>query len=136
MFEAIESLTGAQIEELCAMYQLEWWSQGRQKPDVLRMLNHSDIIVAFCEPESQKLIAFARILTDYVYRALILDVIVENSYRRRGMGRILMDAIVNHPRLESVEKLILFCLPEMVPFYRKWGFTDNVGNIRLMFAHL
>lgn len=37
--------------------------------------------------------AFARILTDYVYKALILDVIVEPAYRGRGLGRLLMESI-------------------------------------------
>jgi GNAT superfamily N-acetyltransferase len=130
-FEAIECLNDDQIEDLYRLYQTEWWSKGRKKADIERMLKHSDLIVAFCEPDSKRLIAFSRILTDYVYRATIFDVIVEASYRGDGLGRILIDTIVNHPDLESVEGLYLYCLPEMIPFYKKWGFTDDVGQ-RLM----
>jgi GNAT superfamily N-acetyltransferase len=130
-FEAIECLNDDQIEDLYRLYQTEWWSKGRKKADIERMLKHSDLIVAFCEPDSKRLIAFSRILTDYVYRATIFDVIVEASYRGDGLGRILIDTIVNHPDLKSVEGLYLYCLPEMIPFYKKWGFTDDVGQ-RLM----
>jgi predicted GNAT family N-acyltransferase len=131
-FEAIERLNIDQIEDLYRLYQAHWWSKGRKKADIERMLKHSDLIVAFCEPNSKRLIAFSRILTDYVYRASIFDVIVEASYRGNGLGRILMDTIVNHQDLKSVERLDLVCLPEMIPFYQKWGFTDDVGNLRLM----
>lgn len=131
-FEAIEHLTENQIEDLYRLYQSEWWTRERQKSDIQQMLKHSDVIVAFCDPQSKRMVAFARILTDYVYRALVLDVIVEESHRGKGLGRILMNTIINHPALKSVERLDLFCLPEIVPFYKKWGFTEEIGNIRFM----
>jgi len=132
MFEAIEYLTDEQIEDLYRLYQNQWWTRKRQRADIERMLQYSNLIVAFCDPQSKRLLAFSRILTDRVYRALIFDVIVDASHRGKGLGRILMDAIVNHPVLQSVENLGLICLPEMIPFYQKWGFTDDVGQLRLM----
>lgn len=132
MFEAIEYLTDEQIEDLYRLYQNQWWTRKRQRADIERMLQYSNLIVAFCDPQSKRLLAFSRILTDRVYRALIFDVIVDASHRGKGLGRILMDAIVNHPVLQSVGSLGLICLPEMIPFYQKWGFTDDVGQLRLM----
>lgn len=60
IFEAIEHLTDEQIEDLYRLYQVEWWTRERQKVDIERMLKHSDLIVAFCEPRSKKLLAFSR----------------------------------------------------------------------------
>ncbi len=131
-FEAIENLSEAQIEDLYQIYQSQWWSKERQKSDIDRMLEHSDVIVAFCDPNSKRLVAFARILTDYVYRALIFDVMVETSYQGRGLGRMLMEAIVDRPELKSVEALILCCLPEMQEFYEKWGFMEKEKNLLLL----
>jgi hypothetical protein len=45
---------------------------------------------------------------------------------------MLMDAVVNHPALRSVTHLELYCLPEMTPFYERWGFTTDLGELRLM----
>jgi hypothetical protein len=59
-YEAIAYLTEVQIEDLCHLYQSEWWSKGRHKTDVQKMLQHSNIIVAFCHPETRKLLAFAK----------------------------------------------------------------------------
>ena len=57
------------------------------------MLRQSDLLIGLCDSERRHLMAFARILTDYVYKALILDVIVEPAYRGRGLGRLLMESI-------------------------------------------
>jgi GNAT superfamily N-acetyltransferase len=96
------------------------------------MLEQTDIVVAFCERESCRLVAFARVLTDGVYKALILDVIVADSHRNHGLGRALMDALLEHTTLKTVRHLELYCLPELIPFYRRWGFTDELGELRFL----
>ena len=50
-FEQQDHLTETQIEDLHRMYQSEWWTKGRKLPDVRRMLENSDVIIAFCEAE-------------------------------------------------------------------------------------
>jgi hypothetical protein len=48
------------------------------------------------------------------------------------MGRLLMDAVMAHPRLAAVESVELVCRPEHVGFYSRWGFSDDVGASRLL----
>jgi len=43
-----------------------------------------------------------------------------------------MDSIINHNRLRNVEHFDLNCLPEMYPFYEKWGFTAELGGLGFM----
>jgi predicted GNAT family N-acyltransferase len=131
-FEMISHLTGTQIEELHTLYQSEWWTKGRQLDDVCRMLEHSDIIIAFCEADTKRLVAFTRVLTDGVYKALVFDVIVAAPYRGAGLGGQLLDAVVNHPDLKSVRHIELYCHPDLVTFYEKWGFTAELGALRFM----
>ena len=66
--------------------------------------------------ESDELVAF---LTDYVYKALVLNVIVAEAYRGSGLGARLMDAVMGHPRLRDVRHFELYCLPELTPFYER-----------------
>lgn len=130
--ELQHALTDEQVEQLWRMYQAEWWTKGRRRGAVEEMLRHCDVIVAFSDSETGKLAAFARVLTDYVYKALILDVIVEASYRNTGLGRALIDAILQHPSLQSVEHFELYCRPGLVPFYRQWGFREQAGELRFL----
>ncbi len=128
----INSLNETQIADLVRLYQNEWWTKGRTAAEVQIMLVHSDPVIAFAERGTGRLVAFARALTDRVYKALILDVIVDPAWRGSGLGRRLMEAVVNHPQLREVRHLELYCKPELLPLYRKWGFTEELGDLCFM----
>lgn len=131
-YRIVSHLTENQISELLDLYKNEFWSNQRILEDVTRMLAASDIIIALVD-ENEKLIGFTRILTDFVYRAIIFDVIIKPSQRKMGLGSKLMDAVVNHPQLKSIEWIALCCLPEMILYYERWGFTSELGKMQLMF---
>lgn len=114
-------------KQLLEMYQLEWWSAGRTYEDVQIILNNSSLIVCVIDPENNRLAAFSRILTDYFKFAYIYDVIVENRYRGAGLGNLLLKSILEHPKLIEIESIELVCRREMIPFYKKFGFSDDYG---------
>lgn len=132
--ELVDELTPSQVDQLVELYRAEWWTTDRERNDVERMLAGSDVVLALQERRSGRLAAFARALTDGVYKALIFDVIVDSAYRSQGAGSILMSALLDHPTLEKVRHLELYCLQEIAPFYRRWGFSEDVGGVLLMRA--
>lgn len=136
VFQVVHRLADAQVAELLALFRKEWWSRNRQEAEVRRMLEGTEVIVGLCEGGRAgapgRLVAFARVVTDFVYRATIYDVIVSADYRGRGLGPMLMNNILSDPKLAGVEYLELYCLPELMPFYRALGFTDELGGVRLM----
>jgi ribosomal protein S18 acetylase RimI-like enzyme len=130
-YRLVSELTEQQISELTDLYKNEFWSQNRTRQDVTKMLAASDITIGLLD-ECDRLIGFIRVLTDFVYRAFIFDVIIKPTHRNQGLGKKLLDSVVHHPQLRSVEYLGLYCLPEMVPFYERWGFTTEIGGLQLM----
>lgn len=120
------------LPELMGLFAATWWADRRTAEDVTRMLAASDLVFALVHRPSGRLVGFARVLTDEVYTALILDVAVAIELRGSGLGATLMDAVVGHPRLAAVRSVELVCQPELMPFYRRWGFTEQVGGSRLM----
>lgn len=134
-YQIIYQLTATQTTELVDLYQKEFWSKNRTNQDVIKMLAASDIVIGLID-ENKQLVGFTRVLTDFVYRATIYDVIIKHTHRKQGLGAKLMDAVVYHPQLSTVENITLYCLPEMMPFYQRWGFkTDDVNNLHLMFRY-
>ena len=125
-------LNDTQVRQLHQLYQNEWWTKGRTLDDVRRMLDHSDYVFGLCEPQTDELVAFARVLTDRIFKAFIFDVIVAPRYRGHRVGAAMMDRILAHPDLASVKHFELYCLPELVPFYEQWGFSADVGAIVLL----
>ena len=75
-YRIVEQLDETHVEQLVALYENEWWSKGRNRDDVRKMLEHSDIVFGLVEAESNRLVGFARVLTDRIYRATLYDVIV------------------------------------------------------------
>jgi GNAT superfamily N-acetyltransferase len=131
-FEVRNQLSPPQVDDLLRLYRNEWWSSARTRADVERMLPASDLLFAMVERDSDSLVAFARVLTDRVYLAVVLDVIVAPEYRDRGFGRLLVEHVCSESALRDVASIELVCRPELMPFYRKWGFSEQVGRSRLM----
>jgi RimJ/RimL family protein N-acetyltransferase len=132
----VHSLSDSQIEDLWQLYTKEWWTLQRKIEDVRRMIGETRVLVGFADAKTGRLIAFARAVTDFVYKALILDVIIDESARGTGLGRRLMDAILNHPELRNVKNFELYCRPELVPFYEKWEFAEVPPGLRFMRRNL
>ena len=132
VFEVRDHLSSSQVDDLLRMYRSEWWSSDRSRADVERMLPATDLLYAIVERESDVLVAFARVLTDRRCLAGVLDVIVAAEHRGRGLGRLLVEGICSDPALRDVVSIELVCQPELMPFYRKWGFSEQVGRSRLM----
>ena len=130
-YRIVETLTESQVSDLMDLYKNEFWSDKRTREDVVKMLASTDVIIGLVD-ECDRLIGITRVLTDFVYRAMIFDVIIKPTHRKMGLGAKLMDAVLNHPRLQTVEHFYLNCLPNMIPFYERWGFSDDVGEIKFL----
>jgi predicted GNAT family N-acyltransferase len=126
---SVSPLLPKYMNQLMKLYASAWWATSREISDVQRMVDSTPVTIGLIDDDTEELAAFARVLTDDVYVALILDVIVHPSYRGTGLGRTLMDAVLAHPRVSSVRSVELTCQPDLVAFYRRWGFTDNVGSL-------
>ena len=118
----INKLNDTQIEKLHILYQNEWFTKGRSIDDVREMLNKTDFVFGFCLPESDELIGFARVISDWVYKAFVFDVIVDPIFRGQGMGNFIIDTIFEHAVLKEVSHIELYCPENLVPFYEKMGF--------------
>lgn len=128
----VNRLTPSQEEDLVRLYQGEWWTRARRLPDVHRMLAGSDVVVALVDGESGRLAGFVRGVTDGVFKAVLFDMIVAAPFRGRGLGRRLMEAVLEHPSVRGVRHVELYCRGEVARFYRRWGFRDDPDGVHLM----
>ncbi len=120
------------LPDLMRLFGSAWWAERRTADDVRDMLAASTIVVALVDDGRTGSSVSRRVLTDFTYLAMILDVVVDPDFRGTGLGAAVMDAVVGHPRLIGVASLELVCQPELRAFYRRWGFTDEVGTSGLM----
>jgi ribosomal protein S18 acetylase RimI-like enzyme len=128
----IESVDAPRRDELLALFRSEWWTAARTAGDVERMLQGSNVVVGLVDSASDRLVGFARAITDSTFLAVVLDVIVAPDARGVGLGARLIDELLARPELADVESIELVCQPELIDFYRRWGFTASVGRSLLM----
>ena len=128
----ITTLTAAQADRLTELFQREWWTKGRTREQTGHMLESANLVFGLADEQTDELIGFARVLADGVFKALIFDVIVDDTRRGERLGAVLMDWIKTTPELARVRHFELYCLPELVPFYARWGLSTDVGELQLM----
>ena len=119
------------VAQLHAFFAREWWTAGRSLEETRRCVEGSQVRIGLID-DAGDLIGFARVVTDYTFKALIFDVIVAESYRGKGLGDRLIELVLSHPDLARVRHFELYCLPDAGSFYARHGFSAEVGGVRLM----
>ncbi len=120
-----------QIQQVHQLYKTVWWAKERSLEETTACINGSQICIGIVD-DNDELIAFTRILSDFIYKAIIFDLIVCELQRGNGIGQKMIGLIKNHTQLKKVKHFELYCLPEMEPFYANFGFSTDVGGIKLM----
>jgi predicted GNAT family N-acyltransferase len=126
-YSLINELTADKKEQLLELYRKEYWSKNRTKQDLETILAGSSFVIGIVHNEMKQLVGFTRILTDTYKYAFVFDVIVDQAHRGQGLGQLLVDSIVNHPKLASVRNIELTCMNDMVEFYEQYDFSSNFG---------
>jgi len=109
-------------QQLLALFEQADWARGRSLKDIQGMLVETDVTISAWD--GTKLVGFGRVLTDYVYRASIWDVIVDVSYQDQDIGKGLVQRILTHTSLAQVE-LFWLCTRRYQGFYASLGFSDK-----------
>jgi GNAT superfamily N-acetyltransferase len=76
-------------------------------------------------------IAFARVMTDYVFFAYLLDVFVIEEHQGRGFSKLLVNQIINHEPIKNVDKWML-ATKDAHSLYEKFGFEPIKNPTMLM----
>jgi N-acetylglutamate synthase-like GNAT family acetyltransferase len=104
------------------------WASGRTLEDAQDMVKHTNLLLTAWDEE--KLVGCGRVLTDYVYRASIWDVIVDKQYQGRDIGTEIINRILSHSTLHRVE-LFWLCTRDKQRFYETLGFSskEQIGMV-------
>ena len=102
-----------------------FWAQGRSRADLRTMLRHSAAVVSVWR--GQRLVGFGRASSDGLFRAVLWDVVVAAEYQGQGLGRRIVTALLEHPRLSAVERTYLMT-SNSAGFYAQLGFATVQGQ--------
>ncbi len=83
--------------------------------------------------DGERLVGFARAISDGEHRAYVEDVVIDPEYRGRGIGEGIVAALVG--AIGEVHIVSLFCEPERVEFYGRNGFRASETAVMLHRDH-
>jgi predicted GNAT family N-acyltransferase len=118
------------IKQLIQLYKETGWGE-RSIDDTKNCLQDSQICIGIVDKDNH-LIGFTRIISDFIYKAFIFDVMISENNRGNGLGQKLMSTIKKHEKLKKVKHIELYCSQEMEAFYANFGFSTDVGGNQLM----
>ena len=98
------------------------WGQGRTTTQISQQIHSSDIV--FSVWDGTKMVAFARVLSDFSYVVSIWDFIVDKNQQGKGVGSRLLKAILGHPDLIGVKKWVVFT-PMNKEFFEQHNFEQS-----------
>jgi GNAT superfamily N-acetyltransferase len=75
------------------------------------------------------LVGYLRILTDHAYIFYILDVMVAPEWRKRGIGKHLMQTAIDQCKTGGFIKIFLTSIPGTEPFYQQFGFKEGMSPV-------
>lgn len=121
-FEVTVSPSERDAEAHARLLSPEYWRAGCEFSAVLRSIQASSAWVGLTDEEGI-LCAAGRALADGDWAATIYDVVVAPEVRGRGLGRRLMELLLEHPRVRHCTRQRLGTR-DRGDFYEKLGFKD------------
>jgi N-acetylglutamate synthase-like GNAT family acetyltransferase len=118
------------LDELQALFlKTAHWAQERRVEDwAIALANSNPIVTAW---DGDRLIGFARAMSDGIYRATIWDVVIDSDYQGAGLGRKLVETVLMHPHVNRVEKVYLVTTHQQ-SFYERIGFERNTNTTMVL----
>ena len=105
-----------------------YWVPGITRASLEKCMKHSLCFGIYAEGRQ---IGFARIVTDYVRYAHLLDVFILPEFRGQGIAKLLMKNILSHPELQTITRYTLHTR-DAHGLYTQFGFTAPANPERQM----
>jgi len=115
-------------EEFNILHEAVGWGVVNNQERIQKALNRSNFLIA--AQINEKIIGMARVIDDGL-QALLLDVIVLPEYQGQGIGKTLMNYVMEYLYVLSRNggiKANLVTAPDKVGFYEKFGFINRPNS--------
>ena len=105
-----------------------YWAIGRELNAIKKSIENS---ICFGVYINEKQVGFGRVVTDHAVFAWVLDIFILKEFQGKGLGKSLMENIMNHQDLRDVPRWGLMT-KDAHGLYSKFGFTPSPTPEKLM----
>jgi N-acetylglutamate synthase-like GNAT family acetyltransferase len=108
------------IDAVCDFLTRAYWANTRPRERTERAIQNSLVFGVY---EGERQIGLARVVTDYSIFAYLCDVFIHEDYRAHGLGKWLIQTILDHPDLRDMRRWVLVT-NDAHGLYKQFGFTS------------
>ncbi|MXO87266.1 GNAT family N-acetyltransferase [Altererythrobacter aestuarii] len=127
-YELTDDQSRIDVEATHAYLARSYWAKGIPLETVRRALANS-LCVAVRHADAQ--VGFARVITDYATFAWLADVHVLEDHRGRGLSKVMVTALQDHPLLQGLRRWGLHTL-DAQDLYAQLGWRLQANPGRMM----
>jgi len=105
------------IDKVCELLGNSYWANDRKRETTIKAIENSICIGIYLK---EKMVGFARIVTDYATMYWLCDVIIDTQHRKNGLGKKLIEIITKMKELEGMFGIL--ATRDAQKLYEKYGF--------------
>jgi len=110
------------MDAIVDMLTRAYWAVGRPRERTERAIRNSLVFGVY---DGDRQIGVARVVSDYSIFAYLCDVFIHEDYRAHGLGKWLIQTIMEHPDLREMRRWVLVT-NDAHGLYKQFGFTSLV----------
>ena len=121
----IEGADQINTDEVVKLLRTTYWANKRSKEQIRKSMDNSSCY-GICLESGQKLVGFARVISDYATTWYLCDVIIDPAYQHRGLGKALVSHIASLPEYAGLRGFLF--TRDAHGLYEKYGFETVNGR--------
>ncbi|KAL8142270.1 hypothetical protein V2J09_015302 [Rumex salicifolius] len=125
------SFEGLNLDQLNSVFVAVGFPK-REPEKIMVALENTDVLIWVEYAKTGRPVAFARVTGDGVFNAVIWDVVVDPNFQGAGLGKAVMERIMESLLRRGITNIALYSEPRVLGFYRPMGFVSDPDGIRGM----
>ena len=113
------------FSQVMALLKQTYWADKRSEEQVRKSMENSCCYGVYLEDE-KKLVGFARVISDFATTYYLCDVIVDEAYQNKGLGKELVSYIENLPEYAGLRGILI--TRDAHGLYEKFGYETLNGR--------
>ncbi|WP_422286247.1 GNAT family N-acetyltransferase [Methanothrix sp.] len=117
-------------EDIVELYRAGgWWREYMDSSRINDLIQGSFLFAVAVEKRSGKAVGMGRVISDGVSDGYIQDLVVLPGWRSEGVGRMILDRLLEECRSRGIAWVSLIAEPGKEAFYDSFGFRRMEGHV-------
>lgn len=126
-YRIVEGKENIKVEDVVRLLKMTYWADSRPVGKIDKSMENSKCVGLYVDGV-ERLVGFARVISDYATTYYLCDVIIDEDYQHKGLGKALVSYVVSMPDYKGLRGLLV--TKDAHKLYEKYGY--EIINDRAM----